>query len=84
MIGSFRTSISATYSLSRAVNTLRRLDKEVAFVSAARSLVIYLLKLPVADIPSAVERRENRIPILSLLPTGRRTFPVLGSCRESR
>ena len=83
MIGSFRMSILATFSLSRVVYTLRRLDKEVAFVSATPSLVIHLLKLPVADIPSAVERRENRVSILSLLPTGRLTFPVLGSYRES-
>ena len=31
-----------------------------------------------------MERRENRIPILSLLPTRRLTFPLLGPYRESR
>jgi hypothetical protein len=90
MIGSFRSSISATFLVFRQLLTtltLRRLDKEVAFVSASPSihcLVAYLLKLPVADIPCPMERRENRILILSLLPTRRLTFPLLGSYRESR
>lgn len=83
MIGSFRSSIIAT---SRSfLLTLRRLDKEVAFVSALPRLFnVSFVELRRVDIPGAVECCQDRVPILSLLPTRRRTFRPLGFSWQSR
>lgn len=67
--------------------TLRRLDKEVAFVSyRVAFFFFYIPETEIsgfADIPRAVERREDRVPVLSLLPTGCLALPFLGVSRES-
>jgi hypothetical protein len=85
MIGSFRSSIFPTFGLLTVIDFAQarhgsRVCKRPAFLLSLVSFV----ELAGEDIPRTVERRQDRIPILSLLSTGRLTFPLLGSCLGSR